>query len=732
MAVRLDNESDRAPTFFLLTQELKVARWQTLGIHLGMTEDEIREIEQDYSGDTARRRTAMLDKWLRKEENPSWISVIEALEKMSEMSLAKHLRDVYVSRVGDNLMANSSSSIQLEVDRSDPIVKKIEHLRDIYYKLVTETESDLEKANLSSKVIKRFSQIHVGDEITCATIEELIDQLKPFFFLDYALLEKIIKVLLKQEQSVVSKLDDYIRQLEQFKNSTTVQQFIENIETVQNSSPQTCTITLQLVGGWLPKTISDLEKLLKEIFHDKAAVLTRLKIIRKCVLVTYLVKHSETISLIKAAQAKISFMMKVGVCVLQVGDTVVTSTQSETSDFSFESSLIRSVKDNDIDVLSFLLDINTSPDATDVKGRTGLLWASHLGQTKSADLLLKANANSNLCWDNDVTPLFMASQNGHSDFVSFLLKANADPNLCMNDGVTPLFIASEKGHSDIVNFLLKHNADPNLCRDDGVTPLFLASQSGHSDIVNFLLKDNADPNLCRDNGVTPLFVASQNGHSNIVSFLLKADVDPNHCRDDGVTPLFMASQNGHSDIVNFLLNANANPNLHRDDGATPLVMASKYGHFDVAILLLTASANPNHQTNEGATPLMVSCLNRHPRIVELLLTNGADPNLRDSNNSTALTFANLVGCWESSKLLLTFGADSSPQTPDLETIVSDLDSLHVNLLLYQTPDLDTIDEGIHNLTHSRTCIHTRKHAHVHISVLLIPLTLVLAVYIQCS
>ena len=670
-----------APTIELLTQELnKVPKWQDLGTNLGMAPCEITEIEQDHPGDTARRRTAMLDKWLRKEDNPSWMSVIEALEKMSELSLAKHLRGVYVSRVRAD-EAQPSSIFYLGVRRSDPIVKKIEHLRDIYYELVTETESDLEKANLSSKVIKRFSQIHVGDEITCTTIEELIDQLKPFFFLDYALLEKIITVFLEKKQSVVSKLNDYIQQLEQFKNSTTLQQFIEKIKTAQNASPQTCTVTLQLVGGWLPKTISDLEKLLKEIFYQKAAILTRLKIVRKCVLVTYLVQRSEAISLIEAAQSKISFMMKVGVCVLQVGDTVVTSTQSETLDFSFESSLIRSVKYNDVDVLSFLLDINTSPDATDDEGLTGLLWASYLGHTKVAKLLLKANGNSNLHKDDGVTPLFMASQNGHSDIVSFLLNAKADPNICRDDGITPLFMASQNGHSDIVKFLLEASADPNLCGDDGVTPLFMAIQKGHSDIVRFLLIVNADPNHCRNDGVTPLFMASENGHSDVVSFLLKANADPNISMDDGVTPLFMASQNGYSDIVSFLLNANANSNFGRDDGVTPLMISSQYGHFDVAVLLLNADANPNHQTDKGVTPLMVACLNCHPRIVKLLLTNGADPDLRDSSNSTAIDFAYHSGCLKSSELLLSFGTDSFPQTPKM---VSDLDSLHVNPLLSQT------------------------------------------------
>ena len=659
---------ESVPTIRLLTQEIdKVAIWHPLGIRLDMTVDELTTIEREHPGDMARMMTAMLDKWLGKQEKPSWMSIIEALEKMSEMSLASKLRNKYMSPLQqpDSVCVAetqpTSSIVLLEVHRSDPIVEKIEKLRDMYYELVTETESDLEKANLTSKVIKRFSQIHLGDEVTCATIEELIDQLKPFFFLDYALLQKIINVFLRQEQSVVSKLDEYVQQLEQFKESTTVQQFMENIETAQNASPQTCTVTLQLVGGWLPKTISDLEKLLKEIFYKKASILTHLKIVRKCVLVTYLVQRSEAISLIKAAQAKISFMMKVGVCVLQVGDTVVTSTQSETSDFSFESSLIRSVKDNDINVLSFLLDINTSPDVFDGEGQTGLLRASFLGRRKVAKLFLKANADPNLCSDDGVTPLMVASQNGHSDIVGFLLKANANPNCGWDVGLTPLLLASEKGHSDIVSFLLKANADSNL-------------------------------KLCRYDGVTPLFIASQEGHSDIVSFLLKASADPNRDRDDGATPLFMASQKGHSDIVRFLLNANANSDLCRIDGVTPLMMASQTGHFAVVILLLKAKANPNHQNDKGVTPLMAACLNRHPRIVHLLLTNGADPDLRDSSNSTALTYAHHSGCLKSSKLLLTFGTDSFPQTSDLDTIVADLDLLHVNLSLSR-PSLEKIDEG---------------------------------------
>ena len=101
--------------------------------------------------------------------------------------------------------------------------------------------------------------------------------MKPFYFIDYSLLE------LKQDQSVDSKLDEYIRRLNEFKSSNIVQQFMESTETAQRplttvgSSTKT-TIIIQLVGGWLQKTIMDLDKLLKVLFQDKTSVLSHLRI----------------------------------------------------------------------------------------------------------------------------------------------------------------------------------------------------------------------------------------------------------------------------------------------------------------------------------------------------------------------------------------------------------------------------------------------------------------------
>ena len=266
-------------TTYLLVRELNgVTEWQELGLILGLRYAKIQEIERAYL-DTSSRRSAMLAKWMREESNPSWEMVIEALEKMFEYRLADQLRVKYCTQQ----VTQPASEKVIMLDRRDAIVRRMEYITQTYLKLVTAAELALENQNPSSREIKSFSRFYMVVEVD--TVADLFDQLKPFYFVDYAILEKIISFFLTHDQLVVSKLNDYIQQLEEFKSSTIVQQFMESIETAQqplttSETPRTCTVTLRLVGGWLEKTVIDLDKLLKVLFQDKSSVLTHLRIVR--------------------------------------------------------------------------------------------------------------------------------------------------------------------------------------------------------------------------------------------------------------------------------------------------------------------------------------------------------------------------------------------------------------------------------------------------------------------
>ena len=363
-------------------RELKDVEWDKLGMHLGFRDNEIREIERD-NPTIFRMKMAMLDMWKKREETATWEKIISALEQMKENSLASRLRKKYCG--------GSEENPELQIDRNDKVSTELEGLQESYIRLVNRAEAELENVNPPSRQLKRFSAYLSSPS---CTVEELFDCIGGYSFLDYTLLDRTVSFFLKEAQTLVHDLKEYIQQLKIFKKSTTIKDFMDNIEKTQIShgairGTGVCTVSLRLVGGWLEKTMQDLEKLLEEVFQDKKSVLAHLKVSRGSVFITFRAPKSEIETLIEKAHPKCLFMPQVGVCELRIG-LIPIIVKDEDADFSFESSLVTAVKNNDIDLLTFLLDINTNPDATNEEGQTALMVGKAFGRDEAVSLLLNA------------------------------------------------------------------------------------------------------------------------------------------------------------------------------------------------------------------------------------------------------------------------------------------------------------------------------------------------------
>ena len=80
-----------------LVQELEpITKWFTLGLFLGLKDDELREIEADHRH-LQRCKSEVLSRWLRKGHNCTWRRVVEVLMQMGEMVVADAIKLKYLT-----------------------------------------------------------------------------------------------------------------------------------------------------------------------------------------------------------------------------------------------------------------------------------------------------------------------------------------------------------------------------------------------------------------------------------------------------------------------------------------------------------------------------------------------------------------------------------------------------------------------------------------------------------
>ncbi len=142
------------------------------------------------------------------------------------------------------------------------------------------------------------------------------------------------------------------------------------------------------------------------------------------------------------------------------------------------------VKQKDID-----LDVRESGS-----GKTALMYASQVGNSYIANLLLNANAPVDRQDYRGNTPLFYAAQGGKANIVKKILKVHPElidlPNY---EGQTPMMEAAKNGYKAVVQVLANecafHVCDINEKNNAGYSARMIAEEAGYKDIVDVL--DNA-------------------------------------------------------------------------------------------------------------------------------------------------------------------------------------------------------------------------------------------------
>ncbi|KAL4982515.1 ankyrin repeat-containing domain protein [Aspergillus falconensis] len=345
--------------------------------------------------------------------------------------------------------------------------------------------------------------------------------------------------------------------------------------------------------------------------------------------------------------------------------------------------------DRNNQLLSLLLELGADPDSFIYNKPSGypLVSAAAEGEVRAVELLLRANARTDLPIPEFGTALQAAAAPGHEAVVRLLVEAGANVNAICDITeshhmplrfsaafMTPIQLAARGNSGDIVQILIQSGAlvnhlpiiphlglraieemFSNLSRwgySDAIPlayPIQHAAVNNNMALVQQLLAAGAhvDSRVGTNYGDTPLQIAARIGNIGMAEMLLSynADVNAPPGKYDGRTAIQAAAGNGNMDMMQMLISAGADINAAAGwrKGRTAIQAAMEEGHHDLIALLLRLGADINARPafSGGLTALQAAAASGHIELLKAALSNGADVKgaVSPENGVTALQAA---------------------------------------------------------------------------------------------
>ena len=380
----------------LLFKLTKVVDWYVLGLHLNIPKHELDKVQKQFllNEGVERCKAEMLDMWLKKEEEPHWRVIVDALEKMKNYELAQELRHLYLDEDGLQSIAptvqharftTKDSTMNNVILVKKPVIKAFSRLESKFAKVVTDMKCSLEANKIVLVDLHRYikTRLNLQDFPIAKCFDELFDDIARSYysFLNISLIENIIDEFL-DGSPVQACLQEYERELDLFKSSTNMEELVDTVVTSVQKEKGTAIVVLKLEGCWLNVTLKRFQQLVEEIFSEKSQCLHLVRVERGCVCIQWTVNECVVSSLVSFTNQKIDFMKYVGVIKLTIDDVAVFQQKSKDIT-SLSSLLVKAIKCCSIDVVCFLLSIGVDPNTKDDKGYSILLCSSILAHDPS-------------------------------------------------------------------------------------------------------------------------------------------------------------------------------------------------------------------------------------------------------------------------------------------------------------------------------------------------------------
>ena len=187
-----------------------------------------------------------------------------------------------------------------------------------------------------------------------------------------------------------------------------------------------------------------------------------------------------------------------------------------------ETPLLYCVTEHQIDAVKLLFDLGGDVNAKDDSGTPPLVTCCKMNYVELAKFLLDSGADPDGC-DQHENAIFSAIEEHDVEMASLLLKYNANPNVCDFCDSWALFEAMYKNDYAMAKLLLEHGADPNVDDATGDSLHYLIYSEMEIEPIKFynlLSEFNTDLLRIGASKTHPIFLAIINGNIEIARYFI--------------------------------------------------------------------------------------------------------------------------------------------------------------------------------------------------------------------
>ena len=344
--------------------------WERFGVHLGMSKSEVDIIDRDKP-DIAIKKLTLFDKCLKANPSLFWEDVIEALEKIKEITVANKVKLAKLNCTKVSVRDTSlDQSAIVPVRVCGNIVGELAVLNKGFVAITENLKREIQIAIRDGSMTIKQIVSRTTEERAFIFPDELwqvtdtysyFRVIQPFYsFLDCYLIVCLASLFLTS--TIAVEADEYEKQVESFKESTDVIDLCGVLEVYFPQSLDEGTsvrLTVVVQRFWGTQKLWLVEELIRVLFGlEKKECCLWFRVRPGSVVLDFLLPPRLIMFAIVQCVNKLEFLQLMGVIAVRVG-TILVMRKTEDTRFSFQSSFIQACKLEKTEYMKFLLRLAT-------------------------------------------------------------------------------------------------------------------------------------------------------------------------------------------------------------------------------------------------------------------------------------------------------------------------------------------------------------------------------------